>query len=255
MEHPVYCEQPVFSGFFEPFNTITNIFFIIAGILLIYQLKKSNKIDAKAIYLSTLLIIIGIGSFAWHLYRKDFTLLIDSIPIGIFILSYLYFYLTITTEKLYLRITIYLGFYIYTILLSYLLKNLTNTIVFGNGGLGYIIAISYFILLQAYNYFKFREIVKKSLIISFILLTSILLRQLDLSICNTIAIGTHFIWHTLNSIVLYLFVKLLYFQKFQFNIVPIKNDQICISTYIRFLFRAKAQLIILFLIIVGLSQR
>jgi len=212
MEHPIYCEQPVFSSFFEPFNTITNLFFVIAGILLICQFKKSKKLNVKALYLSILLIVIGTGSFAWHLYRTNFTLLIDSIPIGIFILSYLYLYLVKTTKNFYLRIALYIGFYIYTILLSVLLENLTSTVIFGNGGLGYIIAISYFIILQVYNYLKFKIIVKKSLIISFIFLVSIFFRQIDITICNLIGIGTHFLWHILNSLVLYLFVRLLYFD-------------------------------------------
>ena len=217
MEHPVYCEQPYFSGFFEPLNTITNLLFVLAGILLIIQQKKINKLDFKAIYLSVLLMIIGIGSFLWHFYRTDFTLLIDSIPIGIFILSYLYFYLTKIISNISLNIILYIFFYLYIIILSYILKNLNNTLIFGNGGLGYIVAISYFLLLQIYNYFNYRKIIKNSAFISFIFLISIFFRQIDLIVCNKIGIGTHFIWHILNSIVLYLFVRLLYSNNMETN--------------------------------------
>jgi hypothetical protein len=50
MAYPMYCEQPLCSGVFEPLNTLTNLFFMAAGILLFFQLKKEGKLDLNGIF-------------------------------------------------------------------------------------------------------------------------------------------------------------------------------------------------------------
>jgi hypothetical protein len=209
MEHPHYCESPIFSYFFEPLNTITNLFFMIVGYILIVQLKKGGKLDSKAVYLSSLMILIGIGSFAWHFYRSNITLLADSIPIAVFVISYLYFYLAHITKKNIYRFLLFLGFFIYTPILTILLNSYPLEL-FGNGGAGYIAAISYFLLLQFYNYINSVPVISKSLLVILVFLISIFARQIDMYVCEWLGFGTHFIWHILNSLVLYLMVKLLY---------------------------------------------
>ncbi|ALO17354.1 hypothetical protein L21SP5_03759 [Salinivirga cyanobacteriivorans] len=59
MNHPIYCEQPIYQAFFEPINTITNLAFMIAGIVLFIQLKRRNVLNIKGIYFSALLVIVG----------------------------------------------------------------------------------------------------------------------------------------------------------------------------------------------------
>ena len=213
MDYPVYCEQALSSGVFEPINTLTNLFFMVAGILLFVRLKKKGLLDLKGIWFSCLLFFIGVGSFAWHFQRTDFTLMADSIPIGLFILSYLYFYLVRATYKLLYRLLLFFGFFIYTPLMIRLFNEFATTGFFDNGGLSYTIALSYFLILQIYTYFFKPELLKKSLIIVVLFFTSIVFRQIDWRLCELIGFGTHFIWHIFNSIVLFLFVNLLYFTK------------------------------------------
>jgi hypothetical protein len=209
MDHPHYCESPIFSSFFEPLNTVTNLFFMIVGCILIVQLRRKGKLDSKAIYLSSLMILIGFGSFAWHFYRSDITLLADSIPIAIFVISYLYFYLAHITKKNIYRLLLFLGFFIYTPILTIFLNRHSGDL-FGNGGAGYIAAISYFLLLQIFNYINSIPVISRSLLIILIFSISIFARQIDMYACEKIAFGTHFLWHILNSLVLYLMIRLLY---------------------------------------------
>jgi hypothetical protein len=213
MKYPVYCEQALPAGVFEPINTMTNLFFVAAGIILFIRLKRKDRLDLKGIWFSSLLIIIGFGSFAWHFQRTDFNLMADSIPIGLFVLSYLYFYLARTADNRVYRLLLFFGFFIYTPLVSRLFNETATGSFFDNGGLSYTIALSYFLILQIYTYFFKPELLKKSLIIVMLFFTSIVFRQMDLKLCELIGFGTHFIWHILNSIVLYLFVRLLYYTK------------------------------------------
>ena len=209
MEYPEYCEKAISNGFFEPLNTITNLAFILAGILLFIQFRKKAHLDFKGILFSSLLIIIGFGSFIWHLYRNDTTLVADSIPIALFILFYLFFYLKFTTMKSLHLILLFIGFFVYTSVFTFLL-NSKSIYILENGGAGYFSAISYFFVLQIYNIFHRKAIIKSSIIIGIVFLISLCFRQIDMTVCEHISFGTHFIWHILNALSLYLFVKLLY---------------------------------------------
>lgn len=212
MNYPIYCEQAKYAGYFEPWNTVTNLTFIIAGIILLVNLKRSKQLDAKAIFLSSVLIIIGIGSLAWHLYRNNLTLTADSIPIAVFVLSYLFFYLKYTCRKTLHLILLFFGFFIYTPLLTWLL-NPDSSEIFGNGGAMYFSAITYLLVIQIYNYYNMRSIIKKSMIIIIVFLISLTFRQANLFLCNNIHFGTHFMWHILNGLSLYLMVLALYPKK------------------------------------------
>jgi len=212
MTGPVYCEQTLQSGFFEPINTITNSAFIIAGFFMIFQLKKTGIIDFKGWFLSSILIIIGLGSLAWHLYRNNATLWADSLPIAIFVLTYLFFYLKFTTKKSWHRILLFISFFIYTPVLSIFL-DIFEIGIFDNGGASYFSAITYLLLVQIYNYYNERDVIKKSLIIIGLFLLSLFFRQIDLYVCEYTGFGTHFIWHILNALTLYLMIRLLYHKK------------------------------------------
>ncbi len=210
MIYPIYCEQAAFSGIFEPLNGITNFAFIIAGILLLLRLRKKSIQSLAARTLAVMLICVGIGSLAWHTYRNDFTFWIDTIPIYLFVVYYLWVYVSHSAQKLPLRILFFLGFFIYTPVLIYLFRDLQDTKVLGNGSLEYISAISYFAVLQLYNQFNRKELVRPSFIVVFLFMVSLVFRQLDLISCDAFGFGTHFMWHIFNAIVLYSFVHILY---------------------------------------------
>jgi hypothetical protein len=214
MNHPVYCEQPIYQAFFEPINTITNLAFMIAGIVLFIQLKKRNILDVKGIYFSALLVIVGLGSFIWHLYRTDLTVMLDSIPIALFVLSYLFFYILQMTKNWFLRIGLFLSFFGYMILLTKALSGLDNQWLLTNGGMQYLVALSFFVVLQIFNRYWYPGLIKPSFIVVLLFALSIFFRQTDLLVCEYIGFGTHFMWHILNGVVLYSFVRLLYLPSF-----------------------------------------
>ncbi len=209
MNGPIYTEQPAIDGLFEPVNTLTNLFFIAAGIYLLVWLGKRKQLDQKGAYLSSVLILIGIGSFAWHFYRANTTLMMDSIPIGVFVLSYLFFYLKHVQKRMLWVIVLFIGFFVYTPVFTYLLMTFLEH-VFGSGGAEYFAAISYFMVLQIINSVNNVSVIKKSMIIAGVFCLSLFFRQIDLHAAGIISFGTHFLRHTLNALTLFLMVRLLY---------------------------------------------
>ena len=223
---PLYCEQPYCNAFFEPLNTLTNLFFILAGIVLLVKLKKRNRLNLFSGYFSIILITIGIGSFAWHFHRTSFSLASDSFPIMLFVISYLVAYVFYVTKKLFFRVLLILSFFAYTYLLGSLLRELNWSFLY-HGGLSYGTAISYFAVMQIHNlYFKI-PLVRQSLFITGVFLISLFFRQIDLMLCDSWGQGTHFVWHTLNALTLYLMVDLLYLKEIKIT----KNEIGKISKY------------------------
>ena len=222
MDYPVYCEQMIFGDYFEPVNTITNLAFIIASLLAFFNLKRKGNLEFRSVLLLFILFLIGIGSLLWHLYRSDVTVMMDSIPIMVFILSYLFIYSFHITNKLLHRLLIICGFFVFLPLMSILLTKFF--VYFQENRISmYLLPISYFLILQIYNRYYKVPVIKRSLIAIFIFLISLFFRQIDLFVCEKISIGTHFIWHILNSIVLYKMIMLLY-PKLNVEIDKVKDN-------------------------------
>ncbi len=79
----LYCERLTPNFWAEPFNAISNISFIIAGIFALYSAKKLNKLDVSIQILSVLTIFIGIGSFLFHTFANTWSSFADVVPISL----------------------------------------------------------------------------------------------------------------------------------------------------------------------------
>jgi len=82
-----YCERLGPEFWAEPFNAITNLSFIIAG--LYWLTRPGQNIWTKIFAINT--IIIGIGSFLFHTFANGWSLLADVLPIMILMLIFFFF--------------------------------------------------------------------------------------------------------------------------------------------------------------------
>src|SRR3989344_6823440 len=96
----IYCERgESILLLVEPINVFTNLAFPIAGYLG-YRLLKNRKIKAKELLLLPwLLLLVGLGSFAYHTVRNSITLIFDALPIYFFILYALFLTLKVLLES------------------------------------------------------------------------------------------------------------------------------------------------------------
>lgn len=83
-----YCERVGVGFWAEPVNAITNVAFIIAGVLCLMMARRVGRLDGPVIWLGGLLIVIGIGSFLFHTFATVWAVMADTGPILLFILSY-----------------------------------------------------------------------------------------------------------------------------------------------------------------------
>jgi len=180
-----YCERTSSDILGEPINFYTNLCFIIFSILLLFNKSISDKKYALLIFL------IGVGSMLFHSVPNRLTGFLDVF----FIISFIFYY--IFTLYIKLNIKKYISAIISIVFIAI-------CFVFGIVSKNTLLGSSAFylpIIFHMYNLFLFILV-----LFSF----SLLLRSVDLYLCNLFFIGTHFIWHILNALVLYLLVKFYY---------------------------------------------
>jgi len=199
-----YCERiaPGFWG--EPFNLLSNLAFVIAGIVVwrIY-LQQRNKISGQSWdigFLIALLFAIGIGSGLWHLLANSWSLKADTIPILLFINIYLLSCLfRLFSLSVILGLSIFSVYHFVNISIqSALPADFLNGSIFYLPTWLFLSGITIFVWqlkLLGHRYYTYALIIFS---------VSLTFRTVDQAVCDTIPIGTHFVWHILNAITLYL---------------------------------------------------
>jgi hypothetical protein len=86
---PTYCETPeTITGIFpvEPANAISSGVIVLFGLLALFQVMRRAPRSIELYVLCTLLITNGVGSILWHGLRTRWSLTLDFLPAGIFVL-------------------------------------------------------------------------------------------------------------------------------------------------------------------------
>ena len=201
----LYCERLGPGIWAEPINALTNLAFFLAGWL---AWRHSSRIpEARQDRLLVLIIatipIVGVGSFVFHTLATRWAEWVDVIPILLFMLLYLWLIAT--------------RFFSLSKPASLLALLLFCAATFGLeavvpreflwGGAMYLptLAVLVTVGILAPN---LHAQARRSFHIAVILfLTSYTMRSLDQPLCNTLPFGTHFLWHLLNALLLYLLVR------------------------------------------------
>ena len=198
----IYCERLDIGIWAEPINAVTNVAFILAAIIM--WLRCKNLVEGKI--LSFLLFSIGCGSFLFHTYAQTWAALLDVTAILIFILTYIFVANRrfLIWSKMVSLIGVIL-FFPYQLLLVSILSN----IQFFGSSVQYIpVAILIFIYSGLLR--KSEPNLSRGLFIgAAILCLSIISRTVDEPLCSILSVGTHFVWHILNAIMLSWMIEIL----------------------------------------------
>lgn len=196
-----YCERVGPGLLAEPVNAVTNISFFIAAWFVWLLIKKNNQATIALYVLPALILCIGAGSSLFHTFANGWSALLDIIPIFLFQICILW---------LYGRNIIRLGFATTALIILIFLTANFIALQFPallNGSLMYLPALSAILglaIFHAYTQTNERWIL---LLAFFVFCISLFFRTIDAGICEEFPLGTHFIWHILNSIVLYLIAR------------------------------------------------
>ena len=190
-----YCERMDAGFWAEPVNAVTNLAFIVAAIVM--WRRTSGLVLARA--LCVVLAAIGLGSFLFHTFAQVWAAIADVAPIVLFILLYL-FAINLHAIGMRLRIAVLatLLFFPYAALLVPVFSLRPGL----GSSAGYAPVPLLIILYAAYFRGRDPELARGLLLGALILCLSLAFRTVDLPFCTALPLGTHFMWHLLNGLML-----------------------------------------------------
>ena len=190
-----YCERIDGSFWSEPLNAITNIFFLVAAIWVL----RREGLNSTARILAIILGMIGFASFLFHSFAQTWAGALDVLLILLFTLFYLF-----AASKDFLGVPrsiallLTLGYFPFSIVVDWLTLPLT----FLGSTRVYMPILILIILFSLLINTRLPKVSRGLAIGAFILMTSMIARILDVPLCQTIPIGTHFLWHVMNAVML-----------------------------------------------------
>lgn len=203
-----YCERTGGMFWGEPLNALTNLAFLVAAIILLRRLHREGKVTFPNWDIQLLILLIiatGIGSFLWHTLAVHWAHAADVIPILLFINAYILsalYRLAGLTHRL--VIPLFLLYHLFNMGLQW-----TLPVDFLQGSIFYLPTLLTLYTLALYLYRQSHASALQLAAAALLFTLSLTLRTLDNALCPLWPWGTHFIWHLLNAIVLYLLVRAL----------------------------------------------
>jgi hypothetical protein len=194
-----YCERLGPGLWAEPLNTVTNLSFLLAAWAVWRLARDPGRRDGML--LAGLLAVVGAGSTLYHTFATPLTRALDLIPILIFQLVFL---------GLYARRVIGAGPWVTAagliVFLSAALSGRAAPEVL-NGSLIYAPALLVLTAIGIYHLQRARREPALMLAAAGVFVVSVTARTLDNALCGAWPYGTHFVWHLLNGVLLYLVAR------------------------------------------------
>ena len=195
----LYCERTGPAFWAEPVNALSNAAFLLAAAAAFVRWRPAAGRDWPVLALIVVVAAVGLGSFTFHTVATRGAALADVIPIAMFI----YGYLVLALHRfLHLSAPAVLA-----IVIGFVVGAQILTVTFPatlNGSIGYMPALLAMIGVAL----AARGAARRSLALAAAVFTaSLALRTIDRAVCAEFPLGTHFLWHLLNAVVLYVLLR------------------------------------------------
>ncbi len=211
----LYCERASAAFWAEPVNAVSNGAFLVAAAAAFGLWRRAGGRDGPALALIVVIAVVGVGSFLFHTHANAWSLLADVLPITTFIYGFFLLamrrFLGLGLPAALLVTGAFFGF-------NFSFEDLWR-LAFGpdaptlNGSLGYLPAALALVAVAAALLARARRATDAGLdrLAAGSLLAaagtfaaSLAFRTVDQAACAVLPVGTHFLWHALNAVVLYL---------------------------------------------------
>jgi len=194
-----YCERGDAGYWAEPVNAVTNASFLIAAGIMAQRLRGVPGAGIGWLMV-VILASIGVGSFLWHTHATRWAGLADVLPILLFILTYVF-----AATRDFLRLHWALAalavvlFFPYAAAVSWGVRQVAP----GAGANAAYASVALLIVIYAAVLWRSVPQTARGLLLgAAILAMSLGFRMLDGPLCDVVPMGTHFMWHVLNGLML-----------------------------------------------------
>jgi hypothetical protein len=218
-----YCERGLDPGLLaEPVNAATNAAFVVAGLAALYLIRRRSPGERPIVHtvLAISVVCIGIGSFLFHTHATGWAAIADVAPIGVFMLLYF----AVAMRSL-LRLPVGWAMALTVVFAACLWA--AGRITCGpdglvefaggggrclNGSVGYLPALVAMLAIGGALALKRQPAARSLLTAGGIFAVSLTFRSVDQALCAQTVIsgsplGTHFLWHTLNALMLFVLMR------------------------------------------------
>ena len=203
-----YCERLGPEFWSEPLNAVTNAAFLIAALVAYLIWRRKTPDDLSALLLIVIVFATGVGSFLFHTYATRWAMLTDVIPIALFIHIYLFFALKRFLElPWWAALGIVIAFFVATPFVAEAVAPLVAS------SAGYVPALLAIFVVGAIFVLKNQRLGTQVLLTGVVFAASLTFRTIDEPLCEQIMVGTHFLWHILNAVVLFALLRVLILQR------------------------------------------
>lgn len=204
----LYCERLDASFWAEPLNALSNASFIAAAVCGLVLWRRAGASDRPALGLILVTFAVGIGSFLFHTFAEHWSRYADTLPIAAFI--YAYFVLALRRYGglgLAAALALTAGFLAVNLLFAPALRAAIGPAALAslNGSEGYFPAALALAAVGAWlvRSREARGAGRALLVGAALFLVSLTFRTVDQALCAALPTGTHFVWHLLNGVLLY----------------------------------------------------
>ncbi|TDX28233.1 ceramidase [Rhodovulum visakhapatnamense] len=190
-----YCERTDFTFWAEPVNAATNAAFVLAALVM------WRRCDGMPLgrALAAVLAVIGVGSFLFHTLATEWASMADVLPILCFILLYVF-----VANRTYWGLGLWPALGLTALFFPY--AAVTGPLFGRLGWLGSSAGyapVALLILVYALALVRRLPEVAAGLGLGVgLLAVSLTFRTIDLPVCAALPLGTHFVWHLLNAVML-----------------------------------------------------
>lgn len=197
----IYCERTEPGLWAEPVNALTNLAFILAAWLVLRQARAEGRLDWPMKVLIGLVFAIGIGSGLWHTFAQRWAGAADVIPILLFIVTYvgltMWRYFGMRPAE---AVSLAVAFLFFAPgLRSAAAASLPAAM---SPSFGYLPALVALTVSGVLLMLRRHPVGPWLLAAAGVFVVSLTFRALDGRVCEGFPLGTHFMWHILNAVVL-----------------------------------------------------
>ncbi|MFJ7211220.1 hypothetical protein [Amycolatopsis sp. NPDC098790] len=182
-----YCERVAPGLWGEPLNDLGNLAFLLAAVL-VWRLAKGDRTGRL---LAVLIGLVFVASSVFHLVATRWAGAADSGAILVFVLVYAVVFVRTYWSRRWAWVAAP-GFLVLTAVTALLGGGLYLAPLIGLFGFAAVLAIQ-----RDAAWTRFA-------VAGAVFALSLSLRTLDRDVCDYVPVGTHFLWHLLNGLVLYL---------------------------------------------------
>ena len=198
----IYCERHSAAFWAEPMNAISNLAFVLVPLAGYFIARRRGLVDWPITALVLLALLIAAASFLNHTVAQVWAGAADAASIQLFIVVYFAFAMRrFAGFAWWLAILATAAFMVFSVIGGGALSSLVGRAL--NGSEGYIPPLAALIVIGLLLMATGRREAGKALVFAGVLFaTSLFFRAIDEPVCASFPLGTHFMWHILNGILL-----------------------------------------------------